>query len=81
MTTRQLSDAGGAPLSQAAWQPLPAEPLLESPLSPTYWPATLAFGITLLCWGLVTTWIISVVGLIVFAVGLAGWIGELCHAE
>ena len=48
---------------------------------PTYWPAVMAFGITLLFWGLVTSYLILVVGLIVLAVALAGWIGDLLHAE
>lgn len=46
---------------------------------PTYWPAVLAFGITLIFWGILTSWIISGVGLIVFAVAIAGWIGDLSH--
>lgn len=46
---------------------------------PTYWPAVLAFGLTFAFWGLITTPIITVVGLVVFAIGLAGWIGELRH--
>lgn len=46
---------------------------------PTSWPVALAFAITLLAWGLVTTWIISAVGLALLAVSIAGWIGELLH--
>ena len=46
---------------------------------PTSWPVALAFAITLLAWGLVTTWIISAVGLILLAVSIGGWIGELLH--
>jgi len=44
---------------------------------PTYWPAVMAFGILLLAWGLVTTLLISGVGLVLFALALAGWIGAL----
>jgi hypothetical protein len=46
---------------------------------PTYWPATLAFGITLLAWGIVTTYAISLVGLLVICVAIGGWIGDLLH--
>lgn len=47
---------------------------------PTYWPAVLALGIVLLFWGLVSSPIISAVGLGLFALGLGGWIGDLRHA-
>lgn len=46
---------------------------------PTYWPFFLAIGITFLGWGLLTTWIISVAGLIVLIVSLIGWINILRH--
>lgn len=46
---------------------------------PTYWPFLLAFGTTFLVWGIVTSWIISAVGLIVFIIALAGWITDLYH--
>jgi hypothetical protein len=48
---------------------------------PTYWPAVLALGIAFLAWGLVTSWIISGVGLVLFALALAGWIGDLRHGH
>ncbi len=48
---------------------------------PTYWPAVLAFGIVLFAWGIVTSYIIIGVGLIVFAVAVAGWIGDLRHEQ
>jgi hypothetical protein len=44
---------------------------------PTYWPAVMAFGITFALWGLITTLIISVVGIVLMAVALGGWIGDL----
>jgi hypothetical protein len=53
---------------------------LELP-EPTYWPAVLAFGITLFAWGLMTSLIIVGIGLLVFAVALAGWIGDLRHGH
>lgn len=52
-------------------------PLPEKLPNPTASPAVLAFGAALLTWGLVTSWIISGVGLIVFTIGVAGWISEM----
>ncbi len=46
---------------------------------PSIWPATMALGIALLVWGLVTSLILTGVGAVLFAVALAGWIGELRH--
>lgn len=48
---------------------------------PTYWPAVMALGITFLFWGVVTTFLISGVGVLLFAIALAGWIGGLRHGE
>ncbi|HEV2419535.1 MAG TPA: hypothetical protein VGX94_17200 [Terriglobia bacterium] len=46
---------------------------------PTYAPATVALGIACLLWGLVTTPIISLIGAMLFVIGLAAWIGDLRH--
>ena len=46
---------------------------------PTYWPAVMALGIVFLAWGIVASWLITGVGLIMFAVALAGWIGDIQH--
>ena len=46
---------------------------------PTYWPFFLALGLMFLGWGLLTTWIISVAGFIVFVVSLVGWINIMRH--
>lgn len=56
--------------------PAPAHPLLPRP---TYWPVALAFGITLLAWGFVTTFYITLVGVLVILLAIGGWIGELLH--
>jgi hypothetical protein len=47
----------------------------------TYFPAALAFGITLLLWGLVTSPVVLGVGLVAVIVSLIGWVGELRHDE
>ncbi len=49
--------------------------------APTYWPAVTALAIVFLAWGIVTFWLISVVGLLLLIVGLAGWIGDLQHGH
>ncbi|MFZ1757089.1 MAG: hypothetical protein WBO46_22235 [Caldilineaceae bacterium] len=57
------------------WTELPPEPLP----APAYWPALLALGTTFLALGLVTSLIISGVGLFLFAIALVGWIGAMRH--
>lgn len=46
---------------------------------PTYWPFFMAMGIAFIGWGLISTWIIAVGGLIVFIISLIGWINILRH--
>jgi len=41
--------------------------------SPSYWPILLAFGMTLIGIGVVSTIIVSIVGVIVLLVSIAGW--------
>ncbi len=45
----------------------------------TAWPAAMALGVTLLAWGLITSPVVLGVGVALFAVSLAGWIGEIRH--
>ena len=47
--------------------------------NPTYWPVVMALGITFLAMGFVTSFLISGVGLLLFGISLAGWIGEIIH--
>lgn len=73
MTEERPSRATNDAATEAKWhQPQPA-----SLPRPTYWPAVMALGITFVFWGVASTWIISAVGLALFASSLAGWIGEL----
>jgi hypothetical protein len=66
----------GEPTSlRPGWIPLAPEKLP----APTYWPAALALGTVLLLWGLVTSFIMTAAGLILLAVSLAGWLGEMRH--
>lgn len=55
------------------WEPLPLQHLPH----PTYFPAGLAMAVTFLFWGLITSWVIFVVGLALFTASLAGWISEI----
>jgi hypothetical protein len=61
------------PVTHPEWEPLPAEHLPR----PTYFPAGLAMGIAFLFWGLITSWVVIVVGLVLFIASLAGWITEI----
>jgi hypothetical protein len=47
--------------------------------APTVWPAGLALGTMFFAWGLIASSIILVVGLVLFAFSLGGWIGEIRH--
>jgi hypothetical protein len=55
------------------WEPLPHETLPR----PNFFPAGLAMGTTFIFWGLITSWVILVVGIGLFAASLAGWIYEI----
>ena len=55
------------------WEPLPAEHLPR----PNFFPAGVAMGTTFIFWGLITSSVIVVVGLGLFAASLAGWIYEM----
>ncbi len=61
------------PESPSGWTVLRPEKLPE----PSIWPAALALAITFLVWGLVTSLIITAIGLALFAVALAGWIRDI----
>lgn len=49
--------------------------------APSYWPIVLAFGLTLIAAGVVSTIIVSIVGVIVLLVAIAGWTLENRAAE
>ena len=55
------------------WEPLPPERLPR----PNFFPAGVAMGTTFIFWGLITSWVILVVGSGLFAASLAGWIYEI----
>jgi len=45
----------------------------------TYWPFVLAVSLLFLGWGLLTTWVIAVAGLIGMIVAITGWIKDLLY--
>ena len=57
------------------WQALPETPLPH----PTYFPAGLALGVAFMFWGLISNFVVSLVGLALFAAALAGWITDIRH--
>jgi hypothetical protein len=75
--SNQMPDEQSQPLDAAppGWQVLPDEPLPH----PTYFPAGLAMGVAFLFWGLITTWVVLLVGVALFIAALAGWITEIRH--
>jgi hypothetical protein len=46
---------------------------------PTIWPVTVASGVALAGFGLVTTEVVSIIGLLVMVWGINGWVQELRH--
>ena len=46
---------------------------------PTFWPAAMAFAITLQFWSMITSSIVGVIGTALFVVSLVGWINEMRH--
>jgi hypothetical protein len=49
--------------------------------APTAWPVVLGLGIVLVAFGVATNLAFSVIGGVVFAFGLAGWIGQLVSRQ
>ncbi len=46
---------------------------------PSYWPFFMALGLMFAGWGLLSNWLFSVIGLLVVAVSLFGWINNMRH--
>ncbi len=53
----------------------PADP--EVIPAPTFWPVFLAFGVLMLFWGLITSFIMIAAGIIVAGISVSGWISDL----
>ena len=67
----------GSTDSRSGW----TEPRPETLPAPTYWPVVLALGTVMILWGLVSSWMLSGVGLLLFALALSGWIGDIRYGE
>ncbi len=64
------------------FQPKPGWHVYDEELPrPTYWPVVMGVAITFLAFGVVTSLIISAVGVLMFIVSLVGWIGELRNEQ
>lgn len=59
------------------WNILPPEELPR----PTYWPVIMALAITLIIFGVVTTYLIIIIGLVLFVISLIGWIGDVRNEQ
>lgn len=68
------ASSSNAPVPEG-WTKLPLDHLP----SPTFWPAGLALAITFIFWSLITSWVVLVIGIALFAASLAGWISDLLH--
>ncbi len=64
-----------SPPHRPGWLPVPDEKIPE----PTFWPAALALGTVLTLWGFVTSFIVATIGLVLLAVSITGWLGEMRH--
>lgn len=56
-------------------------PKPETLPEPTYWPAVFAIGVTLLAWGVVTSLLLSLLGLGISIVAVVNWIGDIRHEQ
>jgi len=59
------------------WELLPHEDLPR----PNYFPSGLAMGTAFIFWGIITSWVIVLIGVGLFAASLAGWISEMRRHE
>ncbi len=83
-TTDGAAEPLAGPLSHEHAGELPpgwTRPRPEHVPRPTYWPSVMGVGITMLGWGFITTPLISLAGLLLFVIALAGWTGEIRHEQ
>ncbi|MGD8922760.1 MAG: hypothetical protein PVH24_05880 [Candidatus Zixiibacteriota bacterium] len=67
-------EAAGVPTE---WQTPKPKKLAE----PTYWPIILASGVTFLAWGTLTSYLLSILGLVLTVVAVINWIGDIRHEQ
>jgi hypothetical protein len=56
-----------------------SRPLPEKVPERTYWPLAMSVGIVFALWGIVSSFFVSLAGVLVFTVATAGWVGDLIH--
>jgi hypothetical protein len=56
-----------------------SQPRPEKLPEPTAWPVALAFAVALILWGLVSSLILSGVGLGLFITAMTGWVADIRH--
>ena len=66
-----------ATLVVQGWHPATPQRLIK----PTYWPFVFGLGIAFLLGGIATSFIVSGVGLFIFALGMVGWIRDLLDEQ
>ncbi|MGH7907410.1 MAG: cytochrome c oxidase subunit 4 [Candidatus Binataceae bacterium] len=74
---QKIKKAVKTPIPREQW----ARPLPEKIPPPTYWPAIMSLGIVFILFGVVTSWIFSAVGFVLFLLSLGKWVGELLNGE
>ncbi len=78
---RPNNPAPEAHMSNVGLKPGWGAPKPEHIPAPTYWPVLMAVAITFLAFGVVTSLFISGVGVILFFISLAGWIGDIRNEQ
>lgn len=74
-----MNEPSPAPVPPPGLKPGWNLPRPEKLPNPTAWPVALALATTLLFWGMISSPIISGIGLALFAASLGGWIGDIRH--
>lgn len=79
--TNTREDANGEKAQESRHDSGTSKPLPETLPEPTYWPAVLAVGVTLLAWGVVTSLLLSMLGAGMSVVAVIKWIGDIRHEQ
>ncbi|MGE5423991.1 MAG: hypothetical protein ACM3N9_01435 [Syntrophothermus sp.] len=64
-------------ITDAMEESYPAEP--QKMPENTYWPFVAGFGMFFLLWGILTSWSVSVIGLLLMIIAFTGWIADVDH--
>ncbi len=75
MTSNESPDQARSASASVVWTAPRSQIIPRS----TYSPAVMALAVVCLLWGLLTSYLISLLGFVLLAIALAGWIGDLRH--